>query len=395
MTTANSENNTEFAELLKQVHKIGKQTVAKYAEDVDQKARFPEESFTAIKSLNLMSAYVPVKFGGMGLNIEQISKICEVLALYCGSTAMVYSMHKIQVACIVHHCMGVQYFKDYVQKLVSEQRLIASATTEIGTGGDLLSSFCAVEEKDGRFDLTKKAPVISYGEAADDLMLTARRNPDAPNSDQVGILLTKEQYQLEPISGWDTLGFRGTCSSGFIVTASASIAQVNPVPFTEILSQTMHPFAHITWASLWSGICADAVDNARKFVKKAVRRNPDMPPISSIRLAEVTGALNNMRSIISTAITEYTRMLEIDDSDAFTNFGFSTRINNLKISSSQLLIDIVGKAMMICGISSYRNDSELSLCRHIRDAYGASLMVNNDRILMHNATLVVMHKEAR
>ncbi len=395
MFTLSSEDNTNFTELLKAVHKIGSKTIAKHAQDVDQKARFPVESFAAIKSLNLMSAYVPVKLGGMGLNVEQISKICEVLALYCGSTAMIYSMHKIQVACIVHHCMQVDYFKNYVKKLVSEQRLIASATTEIGTGGDLLSSFCAVKESDGQFTLTKKAPVISYGEAADDLMLTARRNIDAPNSDQVGILLTKEQFQLEPISGWDTLGFRGTCSSGFIVTASASIAQVNPVPFSEILSQTMHPFAHITWASLWSGICTDAIDNARKFVKNSVRRNPDMPPISSIRLAEVTGSLNNMRNNISASIKEYTEMLIIGDSDAFTNFGFSTRINNLKISSSQMLIDIVGKAMMICGISSYRNDSELSLCRHIRDAYGASLMVNNDRILMHNATLVVMHKEAR
>lgn len=395
MTAPTTENNNNFTELLSAIHKIGKQTIAKHAQDVDQKARFPQESFAAIKSLKLMSAYVPVEMGGMGLNVEQISKICEVLALYCGSTAMVYSMHKIQVACIIHHCMEVDYFKRYVEKLVSEQRLIASATTEIGTGGDLLSSFCAVEENNGQFKLTKKAPVISYGEQADDLMLTARRNNDAPNSDQVGILLTREQFQLEPISGWDTLGFRGTCSSGFIVTASASIDQVNPVPFTEILSQTMHPFAHITWASLWSGICADAVANARKFVKNSLRRNPDMPPISSIRLAEVSGSLTNMRSNISTSINEYTRMLKVGDSDAFTNFGFSTRINNLKISSSQMLIDIVGKAMMICGISSYRNDSELSLCRHIRDAYGASLMVNNDRILMHNATLVVMHKEAR
>lgn len=389
----NTAENQEFTELLKNVHAIGKETIARYAAEVDEDARFPHESFEAIKSLKLMSAYVPTKFGGMGLNVEQISIICEALGHYCGSTAMIYAMHKIQVACIVHHCMEVDFFKTYVDKLVSEQRLIASATTEIGTGGDLLSSFCAVEENNGEFEITKKAPVISYGEAADDLMLTARRNMDAPKSDQVGILLSKDQYTLEAISGWDTLGFRGTCSAGFVVTAKGAMEQVNPVPFTDILSQTMHPYAHITWASLWSGICADAVNNARIFVKNAMRKNPNMPPISSIRLGELDCVLSSMRNNITVAIEHYSGMLETADADAFTNFGFSIRINNLKINSSQFFIDIVGKAMLICGISSYRNDSDLSLCRHIRDAYGASLMVNNDRIMMHNATLLLMHKE--
>jgi acyl-CoA dehydrogenase len=50
--------------------------------------------------------------------------------------------------------------------------------------------------------------------------------------------------------------------------------------------------------------------------------------------------------------------------------------------------------MLICGIAGYRNDSRFSLGRHLRDAYGAALMVNNDRIMTHNATLLLAHKEA-
>ncbi|MCF6195034.1 MAG: acyl-CoA/acyl-ACP dehydrogenase [Kangiellaceae bacterium] len=374
-------------------HKIGKETLSKYAMDVDKKARFPNESLTALKSLLLLSAYVPKEYGGLGLNIEQISKLCEIMARYCASTAMIYSMHQIQVACIVHHSLGSSYYQNYVRLLVKEQRLIASATTEIGTGGDLLASFCAVEAKDGKFKISKKAPVISYGEAADDLILTARKDAEAPQSDQVHILLNKEQYNLTPISGWDTLGFRGTCSSGFDIVAEGTVDQICPIPFPEVLSQSMHPFAHITWAALWSGICIDAVNNARIYVRKAVKNNPNVPPISSIRLAEVDKKLYGMRNNIQSAIADYTRLLDAGDSNAFTNFGFAIKINNLKIQSSELLIEIVGKAMMICGIGSYRNDSPASLCRHIRDAYGASLMVNNDRIMMHNATLVQMHKE--
>ena len=50
--------------------------------------------------------------------------------------------------------------------------------------------------------------------------------------------------------------------------------------------------------------------------------------------------------------------------------------------------------MLICGISGYRNDSKFSLARHLRDAYGAALMVNNDRILKLNATMLMIHKES-
>src|SRR6185437_12957223 len=135
---------------------------------------------------------------------------------------------QIQVACLVHHTCRFAYFHGYLRRLVEEQRLIASATTEVGVGGDLRTSLCAVEIADGRFRLTKKAPVISYGAAADDILMTCRRAPDAPPGDQVQVLLHRGDLTAEPLSGWDTLGFRGTCSSGFTVTARGDAEQILP-----------------------------------------------------------------------------------------------------------------------------------------------------------------------
>lgn len=380
-------------ELLRQVHQIGLETLRSNAKDVDEKSRFPSESIQAFKDASLLSCYVPKELGGLGLSVVQIAEICEILGHYCGSSAMIFSMHQIQVACILHHYQNTPFFANYLIKLVAEQRLIASATTEMGIGGDLRSSLCAVEPNVDEFKLIKKAPVISYGAHADDLMITARKNPDAAKSDQVQILMHKEQYQLDALSDWDALGFRGTCSAGFTVTGSARTEQILPVPFANILSQTMHPFAHVTWASLWSGIAADAVNMARKFVKNEAKKNLGTPPISAIRLGEVDSVLQTMRSNVAVSIQDYDQLLQANDCDAFSNFGFGIHINNIKIASSELIVEIVGKAMLICGISSYRNDSNFSLCRHIRDAYGAALMVNNDRIMLHNSTLLLMHKE--
>jgi acyl-CoA dehydrogenase len=379
---------------VEQVHALGRESIAPHAEAVDRDARFPTEAFTALKAAKLLSCYVPVEQGGMGLSIADLSKLCEVLAGYCGSTAMIFAMHQIQVACIVHHALGSEYFRAYAREIVDHQWLLASATTELGIGGDVRSSLCAVEVQGDRFTLEKQAPVISYGEAADAILVTCRRAPDAGRNDQVHVLVKKADTTLKPLSEWNTLGFRGTCSSGFTLKATGDAAQILPVPYADIHAKTMHPFSHSVWSSLWLGIAADAVGRARAFVRAEARKTPGVNPPSALRLAEVDTVLFSMRGGVHQTIGEYQQMLEAGDDGAFTsNFGFSIRVNNLKLTSSQLIVDIVGKAMLICGINGYRNDSQYTLGRQLRDAYGAALMVNNDRILGQSSTMQIVLRE--
>jgi acyl-CoA dehydrogenase len=392
-TPPNELDSAAFDKLLSDLHAIGSDVLRPHADDVDRKARFPAESIDALRKAKLLSAYVPPRLGGMGLSIRQIAKICETLGQSCGSSAMIYAMHQIQVACIVHHAQHSSYFRAYLEQLVAEERLIASATTEVGVGGDLRTSIAAVEVDGDSYRLTKKAPVISYGEMADDILVTCRKAPDAASSDQVQVLVTRKNCKLEPISGWDTLGFRGTCSSGHVLTSEGRATQILPTPFADILAQTMHPVSHLVWGSLWTGIAGDAVNQARAFVRAEARKTPGETPISAVRLAEVDSILQGMRHNVRALADEYQQLISDGRPEAFSGFGFSIRVNNLKIACSQLIVDIVSRAMLICGISGYRNDSKFSLCRHLRDAYGAALMVNNDRITKLNATMLLAHRE--
>ena len=63
-------------------------------------------------------------------------------------------------------------------------------------GGDLRRSICAAEPLGPRIRIAKRAPVISYGEEADDILLTARRAPDAAAADQVLVLARKPDLHL-------------------------------------------------------------------------------------------------------------------------------------------------------------------------------------------------------
>ena len=99
-------------------------------------------------------------------------------------------------------------------------RLIASVTSEVGTGGDMGRSIAAVSPAGGGgCEFEKQAPTVSYGEYADDLLTTLRRAPNAEPGDQVAVLTRKEQTTLEQTGSWDPLGMRGTCSPGYIVRA--------------------------------------------------------------------------------------------------------------------------------------------------------------------------------
>jgi acyl-CoA dehydrogenase len=54
----------------------------------------------------------------------QIGRLCEALGQYCAATAMIFAMHQIQVACMVHLAQSSTWFRDYLSRLVEEQRLI-------------------------------------------------------------------------------------------------------------------------------------------------------------------------------------------------------------------------------------------------------------------------------
>jgi acyl-CoA dehydrogenase len=382
----------DFDALVERVRALGREVIAPASAEVDRGARFPEEAFAGLRELRLLSAYVPAQYGGLGLEITQVARLCEILGEYCASTAMIFAMHQIQVACLVHHGLATPFFRDYARELAAQQRLIASATTELGIGGDVRSSKCAVRVVDDHFILEKQCPVISYGEMADAILVTCRSSDEAGPSDQSLVLVRREDALLRRLSEWDTLGFRGTCSPGFELKSIGNAAQVFPEPYATIHARTQHPVAHILWASLWVGLGSDAINRARQVVKAEARKNPGVMPISATRLAEADLILGQMKSSVRATLEEYRRLLAAPAEEP--GLAFSIAVNNLKLTCSQQVIDVVVRAMLVCGIQGYRNDSKLTLGRHLRDATGAALMVNNDRILLQNATMHVGLREA-
>jgi acyl-CoA dehydrogenase len=372
--------------------RIGETVSGPASSDVDANSRFPTETIDALRAERMLSVLVPQDQGGAGARITDVALAVEALGQHCASSAMVYAMHQIQVASLARHGR-TKWSQSYLREVAGRELLLASATTEKGIGGDVRSSSCAVEQTGDRFHLVKDAPVISYGKWSDAILVTARRGPDSPPNDQVLVTVPAATVTLEQQTQWNALGFRGTCSDGFLLTADGDIEQVLSDPYDIISAFTMLPTSHVLWASVWLGIATSAVETARVYVRKDARKNPGASSPVALHLASLVGVLDQFRSLVHGAANDYQAAL--DAPSELTAMGFALQMNSLKVSASTLVVEVVSKALSICGIAGYLEDSPLSLGRRLRDAHGAALMVNNDRILGANAQMLLVHKGGR
>ena len=380
------------AQLLEGMRERVSAIASAHAAEVDRQARFPRETLGALRQLGALAAAVPRELGGVGCGMRELATQCALLAQGCAASAMILAMHHIQVACLVRHGLSSAPLRDYLVTLAHKQLLIGSVTSEVGTFGDTRSSVCALVRADGRFTLAKDATTISYGAQADALLVTCRRASEAAASDQVLVLLRRGDYQLEQTSSWDTLGMRGTCSPGFTLRGGAPLEQIVPGAFADSSAQTMVPYSHILWASVWYGIASDAVARAAGQVRAQARRAPGTLPLAATALAKVTAELQAVRHHWQGVADEFDA-LHRGALQELLSIGWALKLNNLKVTVSEAAARIVHQALQIAGIAGYKNDSPASVGRHYRDLLSAALMVSNERIAGKSASMLLVFKD--
>lgn len=367
---------------------IGVDVAGPAAADVDRRARFPHEAVDAMREARLFSALLPAEIGGGGASLTEVVGCVRALAAHCASSALVLAMHSIDAFNLVRHG-DTPALKEFASEIASGQLLLANANSEVGVGGDAGRSVCALDTASSPWTLDKMAQSVSYGEYADALVATARRGPDASESDQVYLISRRSQHQLEPITEWDTLGLRGTCSRGFRIRAEVSPDDVFPVPFAVVAGDGGGQVRQVLLSAVWVGLAEAAADAAHRYVRAAASKSVGTTPPSALRLAEIAADLHMMRGLLASSVAWMTALESRDD---LQNIGLTMELKNLKVSTSTMAVKVATAALGVCGISGYQRESPYSLDRVIRDAHGGAIMVNNDRYLNDNAHLLIARK---
>jgi acyl-CoA dehydrogenase len=360
----------------------------RHASAVDAEARFPSEAFAELRKQRLLGIQVPTSLDGESAGIAEIADVCYILGQSCSSTGLIYAMHQIKMACMVRHYKGHAALERILRRIATEQLLMASSTTEGQAGGNVRSSEAAVVHEGEHITLERKATVISYAVEADGIVTTARRAADAAGNDQVLLVLLKSDYTLERLQVWDTLGMRGTHSEGFTLRARAVAGQIMPEPYEKIHVQTMVPFAHLLWGSVWAGIAAAATAKAQAFIRHVVRQSNGQVPPGAAHFTQAVSSLRTLRGVLAANLRSYEA--SISDEKAIASLEFQAMITLTKVQVSELAVATVLASLRACGLSGYRNDTEFTIGRLLRDVLSAPIMISNDRIMSNLATSSLM-----
>ena len=359
-----------------------------HAADVDARARFPQEAFDALRESRLLGMIIPAEFDGEGARAADVADVCAILGSACSATAMIFAMHMVKLACLVRHHRNNPWQVAFLRKCAERQLLLASSTTEGTNGGNVRSSEAAIQLAGARVKLERNASWISYGAQADAIVTTARRGAGAASSDQVLVVFERDNYSLDQTSAGDMLGMRGTCNIGFILKAEGAADQVLADPYDRIHTQTMTPYAHLFWSATWFGIANGAVGTARSFVRNASRRSAGKMPPGASYLTKARVSLETLRGVAQAGLASFERHAR--DPGGLTAMDAQLALNFLKVESSEMAVQTVLSAMRATGLAGYRNDTEFSLSRALRDILSAPIMINNERILASAEASVLM-----
>ncbi|ATL86819.1 acyl-CoA/acyl-ACP dehydrogenase [Streptomyces samsunensis] len=365
----------------------------KYAAEVDDRARFPVESFAALRETGLLGLVVPAEYGGGDAGLDAYVDVAQVLGGGCLSTALAWIMHCQQTDAIAR--FGGPELRERVLPRVARGELyIASVTTERGKGGHLLSAEAPLSVRDGRLRIERDAPVVTGASVAEGFLITMRESADLPARAVSLVYADREALSVTETGEWDTLGMRGTQSLGVRLSGEVAADQVvgGPGGFREVAVESVIPMAHLGWSACWLGAARAALSELVTGVRGPGRRGPDTDSeLVRERLARIridleltSGYLHRVQQEVSAARAENRSLGET---------VVQIHLNTLKVAASELTYQAADRMMQFAGLAAgYSKTSPLPVERTFRDLRAASLNYANDRLLTATGSLMLLDR---
>ena len=279
---------------------------AAHAAAVDRESRFPQEAITAVRAERLLGIAVPQELGGEGASISDIADVCYALGRACASTAMIYAMHQMKVACIVRHGRSSAWHQGLLRRLCAEQLLLASSTTEgqsrrrcpLQRGADRASrrAHHARAQRDGHF-LRRGTPTASS------------RRRGAPRTRRAPTRFLSCFSRPITRSSRSRAGTRSACAAPAAPASGSRRRRERADPagrYEKIHAQTMMPVAHLLWSSAWAGIAAGGRRARARFRAQGARSAPAARcRRRAAHLTRANASLRSLRSLIATALQPF------------------------------------------------------------------------------------------
>ncbi|MDW4918673.1 MULTISPECIES: acyl-CoA dehydrogenase family protein [Streptomyces] len=367
--------------------------VARHADESDDKAAFPVEGLTSMRTSGLLGLLVPTRYGGLGATVADLLAASQQIARHDMSAAMILAMHGQQVAALAGHASPTLR-EQVLPRVAAGELYLGSVTTEAGTGGHLLSSQADTRKDGDLIQLDRMAPIVTGGAYADAYLITVKA-PEATTDGQVSLVYAeRDQLDIQILGGWDPMGMRGTHSVPMRFTGAVPHQQVVGAhgEFRRVTIDVFAPLAHLGWSACWLGTAAGALSRTVQMLRSPQeRRRRDLKSeLLLTRLARTRQRIDTVQAMLSHATDVYSSLSESDRGGA----PWQLLSNSLKVTASEQCLAAVEELIETVGLRhGYLRHQPLALERAQRDLRSASLNYANDRLLTANGSLSLLDQE--
>lgn len=356
-----------FAETARQ---IARDVALPMAADVDEKARFPEESLRALAEQRLLGLCLPTDFGGKDQPPRTFVAVVEELAQACPSTAMVYVMH-VAAARAVVASSGLGPRDDLLRRMASGGHLTTLAFSERGSRSQFwapVSKLEPAENSDGYLTNAHKSWITSANHA--DSYVASAQKPGAGSPLESTLYLVHARANGVRVDGrFDGLGLRGNDSAP-VVFENLSVPSGDLISEqgdgARMMLEVVLPWFAIGTAAMANGICLAAVSRTAEHLSGAGFEHDgsklrDLPNLRS-RLAEMSVRTEQSRALLGHAAAA---MGEPDEQTPLC-------VMQARSAALEAALYVTDLAMKACGGAAFSR--HLDIERFFRDARAGWIM---------------------
>lgn len=357
---------------LDMVRDVVAKEIAPLAQEIDEKAIFPEHARDIFAQLGLLNPLLPEEYGGSEMSISTLAMVMEEIAKVCAATTLLLIAQSDGMLPILQG--GSPELKErFLPRFGGDSKLLtAIAATEPNAGSDLLGMKTRANREGANYIINGQKCFITNGSVADVIVVYAYTDPGKGAKGMTAFVVEKGTPGLIYGRNEHKMGMRGSVNSELffenMVVPAENIIGKEGGGFTNLM-ETLS-VNRVFCAAQAVGIGQGALDIAIKHARDRVQFGKPLSYLTPIQfmVADMTAAVEASRLLTAKAAA----LLDAHDKKALL-FG-----SLAKTMASDTAMQVTTDAVQILGGSGYMKENNVE--RMMRDAKLTQIYTGTNQI---------------
>jgi alkylation response protein AidB-like acyl-CoA dehydrogenase len=354
---------------------VANEVLARHADDVDQRGRWPAEGVAALAETGLLGLTVPRGQGGAGEGPRTFAAVTRILAERCASTAMIYLMH----VCATQVLSAARAFSPreaVLHEIAAGRHLSTLAFSETGSRSHFWAPVSQAAVAGDTHRLTAAKSFVTSAGQADSYVVSTRSAGAAEATASTLYYLPRAVPGLGVGGAWNGLGLRGNASAPLRldnVAVPASHRVSGEGEGFAVIVNVVLPWFQLGSAAVSVGIARAATEGIRQHLRVSQFEHLGQPLASLLnlraRLAQMQIAADTQQAFVE----HVAGRMETPGPDTLL------AVLESKAAAAETALYVTDLAMRTGGGAAFGR--RLTVERNFRDARASSVMAPTTDVL--------------